>query len=403
MSFKWVKLSDVCERITDGSHFSPKTVDEGFPYITVRDIDKDNINFESCKFVTKEDFSELSKNGCSPKLNDLLFSKDGTVGKVALVSNDVDFVVLSSLAILTPKLNIINPSFLFYVLKSPDFVNTAIGKKTGVAIRRIILKNLKEISIPLPSLLIQKKIVAKLDAIFAEIDKATAAAEANAKNAEILFQSYLSEIFEGKEENRVQKSLLELANEDCSLSYGIVQPGDDFQNGLPIVRPTNLTKKYIPKLELKTINPILAESYKRTTLTGEELLLCVRGTTGTVSISTEELKGCNVTRGIVPIRFKKNLIDLDYAYYLFNSSVLQKQIKSKTYGAALLQINIADVKKLKIPVPKIEEQKKIVIQLDSVKSYIDILKNSQQKKKQFLIDYKQSILTQAFNGDLVKE
>ena len=93
MSFKWVKLSDVCERITDGSHFSPKTVDEGFPYITVRDIDKDNINFESCKFVTKEDFSELSKNGCSPKLNDLLFSKDGTVGKVALVSNDVDFVV----------------------------------------------------------------------------------------------------------------------------------------------------------------------------------------------------------------------------------------------------------------------------------------------------------------------
>ena len=213
----------------------------------------------------------------------------------------------------------------------------------------------------------------------------------------------MSEIFEGKEENRVQKSLLELANEDCSLSYGIVQPGDDFQNGLPIVRPTNLTKKYIPKLELKTINPILAESYKRTTLTGEELLLCVRGTTGTVSISTEELKGCNVTRGIVPIRFKKNLIDLDYAYYLFNSSVLQKQIKSKTYGAALLQINIADVKKLKIPVPKIEEQKKIVIQLDSVKSYIDILKNSQQKKKQFLIDYKQSILTQAFNGDLVKE
>ena len=212
----------------------------------------------------------------------------------------------------------------------------------------------------------------------------------------------MTQVFENKQENWVIKSLLELANDDCSLSYGIVQPGDDFENGLPIVRPTNLTKKYIPKLELKTINPILADSYKRTTLTGEELLLCVRGTTGTVSISTEELKGCNVTRGIVPIRFKTNLIDLDYAYYLFNSSVLQKQIKSKTYGAALLQINIADVKKLKLPVPKIEEQKKIVFQLDSVKSYIDILKNSQHKKKQFLIDFKQSILTQAFNGELVK-
>jgi type I restriction enzyme S subunit len=267
--------------------------------------------------------------------------------------------------VVKPKSKDVDIKFVEYFFRGAVDLTKAI---TGAAQPQITRQSLSPISFKYPPLPTQQKIVAKLDVIFSEIDKATASAEANAKNAEALFQSYLTQVFESKQENWVIKSLIELANDDCSLSYGIVQPGDDFENGLPIVRPTNLTKKYIPKLELKTINPILADSYKRTTLTGEELLLCVRGTTGTVSISTEELKGCNVTRGIVPIRFKTNLIDLDYAYYLFNSSVLQKQIKSKTYGAALLQINIADVKKLKLPVPKIEEQKKIVFQLDSVKS-----------------------------------
>ena len=80
-------------------------------------------------------------------------------------------------------------------------------------------------------------------------------------------------------------------------------PGDGYLNGLPIVRPTDLTSKVIRLSGLKRIDPKLAGGYKRTALFGGELLLCVRGSTGVVSIASAELVGANVTRGIVPIRF----------------------------------------------------------------------------------------------------
>jgi type I restriction enzyme S subunit len=197
-NFIQVKLLEVCENITDGSHFSPKTLDDGYPYITVRDLDEEGINFNSCRFISKVDFQKFSKNGCSPKLNDLLFSKDGTVGKVALVNKETEFVVLSSLAILTPNLKIINPFFLYYVLKSPNFLNQAIKKKTGVAIRRIILKNLKEIEILLPPLPVQQKLIDKIKIINAEVSKLIQAHYKKSNQLELLKNSILKKAFNGE-------------------------------------------------------------------------------------------------------------------------------------------------------------------------------------------------------------
>jgi type I restriction enzyme S subunit len=148
----WVnhRLEEVCREITDGSHFSPKTADKGYPYVTVRDINDDMINFSNCKFITSSDYHQLLKNGCKPNKGDVLFSKDGTVGKVSLIDYDKDFVVLSSLAIIRPDSNRIDSTFLKWILKSPAFLEEAVGKKTGAAIRRIILRNLKLIPIPVP-------------------------------------------------------------------------------------------------------------------------------------------------------------------------------------------------------------------------------------------------------------
>jgi type I restriction enzyme S subunit len=262
---------------------------------------------------------------------------------------------------------------------------------------------IEKIEFSIPPLATQQKIVAKLDAIFDEIDKALLATEANVKNVEALLRNILTHEFNVNKGEWESRDLCDLAHQECTLSYGIVQPGDDYSNGLPIVRPTDLTSKYVYQSHLKRINPELAASYKRTTLTGNELLLCVRGTTGTTSISTSELKGCNVTRGIVPIRFKDDLIDLNYAYYFFKSDILQKQIKEKTYGAALLQINISDLRKLKIDFPNFHEQLKIVKRLDVLSNSIGSTKTTYLNKLKNLDDLKKSTLKQAFNGELVKD
>jgi restriction endonuclease S subunit len=162
-SWEKIELVEICDNITDGSHFSPKTSIDGYPYITVKDITDYKIDFENCKFISQESFEKLSRNGCKPKRDDVLFSKDGTVGKTYLVDHDIDFVVLSSLAIITPIEERILPQFLFYYLSSKRFINEATKNKTGVAIRRIVLKTLKKIQIHLPELNIQNQIVQKLD------------------------------------------------------------------------------------------------------------------------------------------------------------------------------------------------------------------------------------------------
>jgi len=84
---------------------------------------------------------------------------------------------------------------------------------------------------------------------------------------------------------------------------------------------------------------------------GGEILLCVRGSTGTVSVASTELSGANVTRGIVPIRFDRNLLTQDFGYYVMTSGEIQEQIREKTYGAALMQINIRDLRQVTLFVP----------------------------------------------------
>ena len=159
-----VELGSICSKLTDGSHFSPETKDQGVPYVTVKDIDRDGkINLLSSKKISTDDYLLLSKNGCKPKKGDILFSKDGTVGKVSLIDFDDDFVVLSSLAIISLLEKRALPKFIYYVLQAPEIISSILNMMKGVAIRRVIIKDLKSVIIPLPNIELQKSIIANIE------------------------------------------------------------------------------------------------------------------------------------------------------------------------------------------------------------------------------------------------
>ena len=145
-----VRLEDACIDITDGSHFSPKEDKKGeFKIATVANIKDDQIDVTSCKKISKEDYEKLVKNGCKPKFGDILFSKDGTVGLSFSFKQNLDIALLSSIAIIRPKV-VMDSDFCAYVLKSPSVFRQITGSKRGTGLRRIILKDLKRIKIPLP-------------------------------------------------------------------------------------------------------------------------------------------------------------------------------------------------------------------------------------------------------------
>jgi len=198
LPYKIKTLDEVCSKITDGSHFSPKIVEEGYPYITVKDLDNGKIDFINCKKISELDYNNLLKSGCKPFKGDVLFSKDGTVGKVALVDIERDFVVLSSLGIFRPLPNKLNSQFLYWFLNSPLIQDHAEGLKTGAAIKRVVIKTLKTFQIPLPPLPEQERIVAYLETSLAKLD--TLIVEQQERLAQLmeLKKSILQEAFEGK-------------------------------------------------------------------------------------------------------------------------------------------------------------------------------------------------------------
>jgi type I restriction enzyme S subunit len=154
------KLKDVCMKITDGSHWSPKEIEKSdYRIASVTNLKELYIDVNSCKFISEEDYAHLVREGDVPEKGDVLFSKDGTVGICfTFKQSNYKIGVLSSIAIIKPDHQFLYSDFLAYALKSPNVVWQIIGRKTGTALTRIILDNLKTVKIPIPSLEEQQKI-----------------------------------------------------------------------------------------------------------------------------------------------------------------------------------------------------------------------------------------------------
>ncbi len=145
-------IDEICVLGTDGTHYSPPEVGEGIPFLTVKDMNGNGLDFTGCSKISEEEYDRTLSGNSAPQLGDVLFSKDGTVGKVHVVVENSPFAVLSSIAILRPNTNIIDSHYFGHILKMPKTLDQASRKKTGSALRRIILKDLKSVQIPVPPL-----------------------------------------------------------------------------------------------------------------------------------------------------------------------------------------------------------------------------------------------------------
>jgi len=399
----WKKshLIDVCTKITDGSHFSPKTITTGYPYITVRDVVEDNIDFVNCKHISKTDYNDLVKNGCQPEKGDVLFSKDGTVGKVTVIDYEKEFVVLSSLAIIRPNKSIIDSYFLSYILKSPFFLSEAIGRKTGVAIRRIVLKNLKTINIPLPPLPEQKRIVAIFDEAFAGIKKAIANTEKNLKNAQELYSNKLKFIFK-KDGQGWQKSTI---GELCTLmTGGTPSKGKKqyFDGGkIPWLVSGDIHKQNIFECDGR----ITQEGYDNSSakyLPVNSVMIALNGqgkTRGTVAMLRMKAT-CN--QSLVSIN--PNNSDKILPEYIYtNLKIRYEDIRKITgdSGNDRRGLNMPLIRKMSITFPQsINDQKNIVDLEKQLSNKIYKFIEVQQLKQQNLNELKQSLLQKAFSSEL---
>jgi type I restriction enzyme S subunit len=148
-------LESVCRKITDGSHWSPKSVDEGLPMASVKDMHDWGLNLSSCRKVSQDDFDTLIRNDCKPLVGDVLIAKDGSYLKHCFwMQKENDVVILSSIAILRPNERIAS-SYLSLHLLDPQIKSRMAGYVSGVAVPRIVLKDFRRFNILRPPTTVQ--------------------------------------------------------------------------------------------------------------------------------------------------------------------------------------------------------------------------------------------------------
>jgi len=200
----WRKLplDEVCQKIQDGSHFSPQIqFDEPgknrFKYITAKNIRNNYMDLRNVTYVNKE-FHDSIYNRCNPEFGDVLLTKDGVnTGEVTLNTLHEPFSLLSSVCIFKPSKYLFSGSFLKYYIQSPLGLKAIQDSMTGTAIKRIILRKIRASEIALPPAKEQEIIIEQIEDRLSLVDKMEESINQSLQQSESLRQSILKRAFEG--------------------------------------------------------------------------------------------------------------------------------------------------------------------------------------------------------------
>ncbi|MGL6162422.1 restriction endonuclease subunit S [Microbulbifer sp.] len=358
MSWPQVRLSEISEHIRNGASIKQDSAAGGLPITRIETISERTVNLEKCGYAG---LSESDYPGCKLEKGDILIShinSEKHLGKCAIFELDEYVVHGMNLLALRPKADRVFPKYLYYYLSSNEFLNKIprITKKS-VNQASFTVNNFKELEAPLPPLKEQQRIADILD-------KADAIRRKR-QQAITLADEFLRSVFldmfgdpvtnpKGWETRR----LIELIDSDRPITYGILKPGDDVEDGVPYVRVVDMKDGVVLVGNLRKTTSEIAKQYRRSTLKSEDVLLSIRGHVGRLAIVPPELDGANITQDTARLAANNLCLPL-YLYACLETTGMQKEMQRYVRGAAVKGINLGDVKQLRIPVPPIEMQRSI--------------------------------------------
>lgn len=199
--WKICKVKQISNKITDGAHISPDTTNGEFKFLSVTNMnDTGALDFVNCLKINSVQYAYLVKTGCQPKKDDVLISKDGTIGKTTVVS-DNNFVVASSLVIIRPNQLKIRPKYLKYCLMSNIVQEQLLSVLAGSALKRVsIEKNANLKFVYTYDMTTQQQIIDYLDSKCSEIDTLLQNYEDQIATLEEYKKSLIYEYVTGKKE-----------------------------------------------------------------------------------------------------------------------------------------------------------------------------------------------------------
>ena len=399
MSWQQSTIDEACLLVTDGTHYTPPDVGQGIPFLTVKDCSNDgHIDLVGCSHITEDEFAKTERGNSAPKRGDVLFSKDGTVGKVYVVDTRETFAVLSSLAILRPDASRLDASYFGWVLKTDSCLDQASQSKTGSAIRRIILKDLKRVRFPLPPLAEQKRLAGILDAA----DALRAKRREALAQLDTLLQSTFLDMFGDPVTNPKGwevKPLNELLGEKST--NGAYYPKDAYSSvGTRMVHMANAFYGVVNPNKVKRVDAPLADIEKYGLLP-TDILVSRR------SLNYEgSAKPCLIPETDEPLIFESSLIrvrpdrervlTIYLFHYLLNDRARAKYVFPLVTRSTISGISQSNLMKVKVVLPPLDLQLRFAAVVESIEQQ----KASQGAHLDELDTLFASLQSRAFRGDL---
>jgi len=452
------QLEEVCVKIADRDHITPKYVEDGVPLISPRDFLENSISFENCKKISKE-AHEINKKRTNIEYGDILFSRIGTIGKVRLVETDKEFSILHSIVLIKPNEKEILRDYLFYYLKSPIIQKQSFEDVRSIGTPDLGIKKIRSFKIQYPKIGKQEVIVAKLNKIMKKLNSNKQQIQKNnelqkesiSEEVSISYNKILESAFQGKltksfqypsttqllkkirkksidyknkrnhfEEDFDMKKLLQIPkdwrwvefNELIeSMRNGIYKPAKFYGSGIPSLRMYNIKNGKINKNNLKQLE-LTQQEFDQFKLEPNDILINrvnSRELVGKSAVIPTWLGPAVFESKNIRVKLWSELVNPYFVNYFLQTIGHRNKVSSKCkQTAGMATISQPDIEKWPIPLCSIEEQNDVVNEIERRLKVIEILNQTKteifkmtEDQELYLKQLTDSVLEYAFAGKLV--
>ena len=253
--------------------------------------------------------------------------------------------------------------YLLHVLRLPPMVAHASRLAVGANLPRLSPKSLATFPIPLPPMEQQQRIAAALDAA----DELRAKRREALAKLDTLTQTIFIDMFGDPATNETPLVPLgELVR--APITRGIDQPGPDVVGGVPYLKTTDFGRPDPHRDGLTRASPEIAARFPRSVVAAGDTVICIRATVGPTVYITDNLAGVNLSRGTARVSPSSDVLP-KFLFAAMNSLHFQRQVEAKLRGATFLQIPLKELKRLRVPLPPLTDQQRLVDAVESIEAH----------------------------------
>ena len=392
--WKKVKLEELIILQNGFAFKSSEYTDAGYFVMRITNVQQGYITKNNPKYTQIDNASKLAKFILST--GDILLSLTGNVGRVGIVNEEHLPAVLNQRVarIVNKDTSLLDTRYLFHFLTSIIFRQQVENFARGAAQDNVSTKDISQITIQVPPLAEQQRIVAKLDAAFAEIDKAIQSTKLKIQNYIDLEGANKSHFFES-----LTSSLIEL-EERSKIINGYAFRSSDFQDskGIPAIKITNVgIRDFVETNDVNLPTNFSAKYNQFRVKAGDIVFALTRAVINgglKVAVVPKNYEGALLNQRVACVSVNPKLMDSDFLYSYLSSTIVRDYVLSNVNTLMQPNLSIADLKNLPVPDIPIDKQVSCAQRLKAIDIKFKDIRAIGMKKISELDNLKSAILNQ---------